>query len=288
MATICRGSGLFWGLLFAAVAALPSWAAEKEILTWAVLEFPPFQILEGPHKGSGSFDGELQTLIAKLPEFDHRIVPMSFARRREEFLAGTNICTPGIFRAPATALKLAISMPMLTHLDNRIVFLKEKVLRLGGPEPMEIDDLFKDSSLVGAMVAGRSYAPNIDAAIQRFRGSPNLVVRSLEAGQMFRMLLDGDIDYLLLFSHEAAFLADKFGAVGRVLNRPIAGTPPYLFTHVACTGNAWGQDVIAKVDAVMAAERLQPAYRKVSERWYPPEDQEKIRRYYPNMLREGH
>ncbi|HEX8989070.1 MAG TPA: TIGR02285 family protein [Rhodocyclaceae bacterium] len=266
--------------------SLPPLHAGAQGLTWAVLEFPPFQILEGPHRGSGSFDGELQTLIARLPEFEHRIVPMSFARRREEFTAGIDICTPGIFKAPAMALKLAISKPMLTHLDNRVIFLKEKEGRFGDSAPLDLDALLQDARLVGAVVPGRSYAPNIDASIQRARGRPNLLIRPLETGQLFRMLLGGDVDYLLLFPHEAAFLAEKFAATGRIANRPIAGTPPYIFTHVACTGDDWGRAVIARIDAAMAAERGKPEYRGYSERWYPPEDQERVRRYYTEMLKE--
>lgn len=40
---------------------------------------------------------------------------MSFARRREDFIAGVNLCTPGIFKVPAQALNLAISLPTLTE-----------------------------------------------------------------------------------------------------------------------------------------------------------------------------
>lgn len=273
--------------LAASLLATLSPASAKDTLVWGVFDFPPFQILEGPHKGSGSFDGELQTLIARMPEFEHKVVHMSFARRREEFLAGTDFCTPGIFRAPAMALNLSISMPMLTHLDNRVIFLKEKSARFGA-DPVDLDKLFDDPTLVGTVVPGRSYAPNIDDSIARARGRPNLMVRALETGQLFQMLLNGDVDYLLLFSHEAAFLADRFGASDRIGNRSIAGTPPYIFTHVACTGNVWGRAVIARIDEIMRAERGRPNYRRYSERWYPQEDQERIRRYYPAMLRQIH
>jgi uncharacterized protein (TIGR02285 family) len=273
-------------ILLTALVLLPAGGNAREVLVWGVFDFPPFQILDGTHKGSGSFDGELQTLIDRMPEFDHKIVVMSFARRREEFIAGTKLCTPGIFRAPAMALKLAVSIPALTHLDNRVVFLGEKAPLFGDADPIDLDSLFKRRMLVGAVVPGRSYAPNIDAAILRFQGNPNLVNRPLDTTQLFQMLLSGDVDYLLLFSHEAAFLADSFGIGDRLRNRSIAGTPPYLFTHVACTGNAWGRRVIDKVNAILPTERTRPAYRQYSERWYPPEDRDKIRKHYPNMLKE--
>lgn len=272
--------------LTAALLLSPCYAVEKESLTWAVLNFPPFQILEGSRQGSGSFDGELQTLIARMPEYAHQVIPMSFARRREDFIAGVNLCTPGIFKPPAQTLNLAISMPALTHLDNRIIFLKDKANLFGEDNPIALDTLFNKRELVGAVVPGRSYAPNIDATIQRFRGKPNLMLRPLETRRLFEMLLKGDLDYLILFSHEAAFFADQSGGMGRIMNRPIAETPPYIFTHVACTGNAWGQAIITKINAILLSEREQAEYRTYSERWYPIEDQEKVRGYYPNMLKE--
>jgi uncharacterized protein (TIGR02285 family) len=278
-------SRLIPSLLVASVV-FPFCAFAKEPLIWGVFDFPPFQILEGSHAGSGSFDGELQTLIAKMPEFDHKIVPMSFARRREEFMAGTNLCTPGIFRSPATALKLAISMPALTHLDNRVIFLKDKAALFGDEKALDLDALFERKNLTGAVVPGRSYAPNIDESIRRFQDKANFLMRPLETSKLFQMLLNGDVDYLLLFSHEAAFLADRFGVSERIVNRPISGTPPFIFTHVACTGNAWGKAVIDRINMILQTERTAHEYQKLSERWYPPEDQEKIRRYYPGMLKE--
>lgn len=272
--------------LLAATVLFPVCAFALEPLVWGVLDFPPFQILEGKHAGSGSFDGELQVLIAQLPEYEHKIVRMSFARRRAEFQAGTNLCTPGIFREPAIALNLAISMPALTHLDNRIIFLKDKAELFGNAPAIRLDALFMRKNLIGAVVPGRSYSPNIDESIKRFQGKANLLMRPLETSSLFQMLLSGDVDYLLLFSHEAAFLADRFGVGGQIANRSVSGTAPFIYTHVACTGNAWGKEVIGKINRILQAERTKQEYRSFSERWYPREDQEKIRRYYPLMLKE--
>lgn len=280
--------GLLLTLLIAIALASPVRAGQGETLVWAVLDFPPFQILSGAQAGTGSFDGELQALIAGMPELDHRVVPMSFARRKEEFMAGTNLCTPGIFQAPAKALGLAISMPALTHLDNRVVFLADQAARFGNESSLDLDALLQRPDLVGGVIDGRSYAPGIDASLARHRGRPNLVVRAVPAGRMFQMLLAGNLDYVLMFSHEAAFfaadLSDGTGSGKPVRNRAIKGAPPYLFTHVACTGNDWGRRMIARIDDVIRGLRDKPEYRKLSERWYPAEDQLRVRRFMPHML----
>lgn len=262
----------------------PVWG--KESLTWSVIDFPPFQVLEGKQSGTGSFDGELQAIVDEMPGFEHETVPMSFARRKEEFIKGTNICTPGIFLAPAKALNLAISKPALTHLGNRIIFLKNKAALFGEENPVDLKKLFARKDIVGGMVGGRSYAPAIDEAIQRYKGSPNLVIRSLTGERLFQMLLGGEVDYVIMFPHEAEFHGNRLGASDTFLDRPVAGTPPYIHTYVACTGNAWGRAVIDKVNAVLDRERGTKKYRSFSERWYPVEDRKRIRRYYQLMLKE--
>ncbi|MBU0622168.1 MAG: TIGR02285 family protein [Gammaproteobacteria bacterium] len=273
-----------WSYLCAALAWLPLSATAQDELTWGVLDFPPFQILDEAHKGSGSFDGELATLVARMEGFDHHIVTMSFARRKEEFLSGANLCTPGIFKSNAAALGLAISIPALVHLDNRVIFLKDKATLFGRDSSIDLESLFLREDLVGAVIPGRSYAPNIDAVIAHAHDHPQLMKRPLSTAQLFQMLLSGDIDYLLLFPHEAAYLAERFGASGRIANLPINGTPPYIFTHVACSGNDWGRAMIARINTVIRTERGKPEYRSYSERWYPAVDQERIRGYYPKLL----
>ncbi len=264
----------------------PGTVSAKPTLVWAVLDFPPFQILSGPHAGSGSFDGELQALMAAMPEYEHRVVTMSFSRRKAEFLAGTPMCTPGIFLPPAQALKLAISRPALTHLDNRVVYLPDKAHRFGSAPSLDVETLFHRPDLVGGLAQSRSFAPVVDGALSRHQGQHHLVVRALSGEVLFRMLLAGELDYLIMFPHEAAFLAATLGAGMALHTRPIRGVPPYQYTHVACTGNDWGRGMIARIDAVLDQEMDKPAYRALSERWYPKPDQARVRRYFAGMVRE--
>ena len=96
------------------------------------------------------------------------------------------------------------------------------------------------------------------------------------------------VDYLILFAHETQFLADKFNQPeSKFANRRITGVQPYIYTHVACTKNAWGKAVIKQVDALLERELATPEYRKFSERWYNADDQARVRRFYPQMLKDA-
>jgi uncharacterized protein (TIGR02285 family) len=252
-------------------------------IVWAAIDFPPFQILGGEFRGSGSFDGLRELLVSRLPGYRHEIMAMTFARREEELRQGQLLCTPGMFRTPEREQLLVFSRPALIHLDNRVVFLASRADRFGGGE-LDLAGLLMQPDLVGGVISGRSFAPNIDALLKRYGGQPNLVMRPVRAAQMLEMLASGEIDYTILFPHEAAYLRRQLGLKDALVLRPIAGTPPYIFTHVACSRSAWGESVIARVDRVLEELRATPAYRAYSERWYDQADQLLIRRHYPRLL----
>lgn len=270
-----------------ATPATAAGADAKDNITWAVTHFPPFQIRTGAHQGTGSFDGLLQTMTTRLSGFDHEIALMSVTRRDEELRDGRNICTPSIFKNPAREKVWEFSKPALLHLDNRLVFLSENATKFGAGV-IDIEALFQRKDLTGGILAGRSYALAVDPVIAKYKDSPNLVIRSMPIEQFFEMLINKNVDYLILFSHETQFLADKFNQPdSKFANRRIAGIQPYIYTHVACSKNAWGKGVIKQVDAQLESVLPTPEYRKFSERWYSPDDQTRVRRFYPQMLKDA-
>lgn len=262
-------------------------ACAAETVVWAVLDFPPFQVREGEYRGSGSFDGLLDLLIRELPQYQHEVVTMSFARREEEIRQGKRLCTPGLFRTPAREKWLAFSQPALLHLDNRLVVRANRLEDLPRERPVRLAELLADRSFVGGVIADRSFAPNIDPLLRQYAGAPNLVSRTLKSSQLFEMVINGEIDYTILFPHEAAYLARAAAKRDVIRILPIADTPPHIVTHVACTTGPWGEAVIADVDRVLRAHQRSPEFRALSERWYEESDKALIRSYYNQMLLAG-
>ena len=274
---------VFLGGSVAVVAHAQPEPAVGRIL-WASLDFPPFQIVDGPNRGSGSFDGLRDLLVREIPDAEHELITMTFARREDDLREGRLLCSPGMFRTPVRERYLIFSKPALIHLDNRLVFLVKNESRFPSGSEVDLERVFKDRRLVGGVIAGRSFAPNIDALIRRYAGSHSLQLRALKPSQVLGLLLEGKIDYTIMFPHEATFLERQAGSSGMVANRPIAGTPPYILTHVACTRSDWGERIINRVNRVLHEQRDRPEYRQLSERWYSPADQLLIRRYYPRLI----
>jgi len=257
----------------------------SEPLPWAVLDFPPFQVLDGEFRGSGSFDGLLDLLTRKLPDFDHEVQTVTFARREEEIRQGRPLCTPGIFKTPERELHWTFSIPALVHLDNRLVFLRSKAARLQGSAPADLDAVAGQLDLVAGVATGRSFAPTIDATLRKRAAQPNIVIRPMKSAQIYQLMVNGEIDYSISFPHEAAYFGRQAQLnQNEVLVRPIAGAPPFIFTYVACTKGPWGDAVIGRVNTILRAERSTAGYRSFSERWYRDDDKGLIKKYYSKLL----
>lgn len=256
-------------------------------IVWVSVDFPPFQVIDGPHQGSGSFDGLRDLLVREMGDVEHQFVTMTFAQREEAFRDGTLLCSPGMFRTPSRDRYLVFAQPSLIHLDNRLVFLRRNAGRFPSSLAVDLETVLKDRSLVGGVIASRSFAPNIDALVRRYGGAPNIRMQALKPSQIVELLLKGEIDYTIMFSHEADFLERQAGKGGMLGNKQIVGTPPYIMTQVACTKSDWGERVVARINRVLRDQRPRPEYRQLSERWYADIDQALVRRYYPRLIEAG-
>jgi uncharacterized protein (TIGR02285 family) len=277
-----------WATLLAAPGAgvEAGKGSPRDRVVWAILDFPPFQILNGEYRGSGSFDGLNDLLIREIGGVDHERIPMSFSRREEEMRRGTLMCTAGMFRTPAREGYIVFSAPALIHLDNRLVYLASHAGHFPAGAVIDLEGLLKKrTDLIGGASGGRSFAPNIDAILRRQAGQANFTTRASSSTQLVEQLLNGQIDYTIMFPHEAAFIERQLGHPGILATRPILGTPPYIVTYVACTRGAWGEQIVARVNAVLRARSGTREYRRLSERWYADADKETIRGYYPQLLK---
>ena len=269
----------------ALLLALPQAPQARETIQWIVIDFPPFMIRSGPHLGSGSMDGLLDFLIPRLPEYDHELTTVSIARREAELKNPSRyLCTSSLYRTPEREKLVVFSIPALIHLHNRLVFLSEKADSFSNGQAIDLESLLKRRELFGGFISLRSYAPNIDPIVAQYAKMPNVVHRPLTAMQMFDLLAKREIDYTILFPHEAVFLAKLRGFKESFVIRPIAGTIPYTLTQVACVKGAPGEEVIARVNRILKEQRQSPEYRQLSERWYNEEDKVLIRKYYQNLL----
>ncbi|TNC07570.1 transporter substrate-binding domain-containing protein [Methylobacterium terricola] len=264
-----------------APAALRPAGADETRLTWPIFDAPPFTIVEGENRGTGIFDRIRQLLAARLTGYAVASVTVPFPRIVASLKAGEEWCFVGGVRTPERERFAAFSRPVAMFYPLRVVVPASKRARFEALAPLSLRGLLADHrALRTSMLRDRAIAPGIDALFRQY--PPGQTYARFE--EAYRMLLNDRLDYLVDFSSITAYNARLLGAPTAFVGLAFAESPEPVFARVMCAGTPWGREVVARIDAVLAAERASPAYREIVEAWSAEADLPRIRAAYDAFL----
>ncbi|GJD64215.1 TIGR02285 family protein [Methylobacterium frigidaeris] len=250
-------------------------------ITWSVYDAAPFMMTDGPDRDTGIFDRIRRLLSARLTGYSHSTLNVPFPRIVTSLKNGEEWCFVGGVRTPEREQFAVFSRPVAMFYPLRIVIHASQRTRFEALGALSLRTLLSEHrALRTSMLRNRAMAPVIDALLRQY---PPGQTHS-EFGEAFRMLLNDRLDYLVEFSSIAAYNARQLGQPDAFLGLPFAESPEPVFARVMCAGTPWGREVVARIDAVLAAERPSPAYRSIVEAWAAPEDLPRIRAVYDTFL----
>ncbi|UHC17246.1 TIGR02285 family protein [Methylobacterium currus] len=251
-------------------------------ITWPVYDAAPFMMTEGPDSNLGIFDQVRRLLSARLTDYTHSTLTVPFPRILTSVRNGEPWCFVGGVKTPEREAFAVFSRPVAMFHPLRVIVHASKRARFEGLEPLSLRTLLTEHrDLRTSMLRNRAMAPAVDAL---FRQYPPGQTHS-EFAEALRMLLNDRLDYLIEYSSIAKYYnARQFGDSNAFVGLSFAESPEPVFARVMCAGTPWGREVVARIDAVLAAERPGPAYRRIVEAWAAPEDLPRIRAVYDTFL----
>ena len=261
----------------------PADAQESARLVWAVFPVVPYMIADGPDRGTGIFDRVRRLLDERLDGTRHRTIVAPFPRIFSALKDGADWCFVGGVETPEREGVAAFSLPVAMFYPLRIVVPTAQRARFEALRPLSLEGLLRDGSLRTSFLRDRSLGPAIDGLLRR---NPPAESHS-DFRQAVRMLLAGRIDYLVDYPGIAGYGAKEQGQEGALVGLPFAEAPEPVFSRVMCAGTDWGRRMIARIDAVLRAERPTPAYRGIVEAWSAGEDLATIRAAYDTAFLHG-
>lgn len=276
---LCQIGWVIGGLLLCVTAA-----QAKETITWATLHFPPWMILNGDSKGTGVWDALQAELVAKLPEYDHRMVEMKNVRYEELAKQQEKVCKVYYFKTPERESIFYYSHPSVVFLSNQVLMRSEKAKALGNPSSISLEQLVADSRFDGTFIDGRSYGKPIDEIILKNQGKAHLHSRVMDNQSLFEFLRLGRTDYILEFPAVRSFFELDLDIHPEVVNITIQEAIPYNVTYVTCVRNDWGKRIIGRVNQILKYYVPTRTHRVVTLRWYQPEDQRRLSKYFDEIL----
>lgn len=259
----------------------------KETLTWQVVHWPPFQMLEGVDKGHGRFDALLALYQANLPQYEHKTIQMNWARFWNEIRDGKEICSIFAIRTDERSSYTAFSKPLSMGLPLKIIMRESSIDALGKPDAISIVNLLEDKKFKGIFISKRSYYSTIDTILEQHSSLSTFKTLAIPDENVIRMILSGRADYTLEYSYLANYLASKLQTEydAKIGSIAVKENLPYGQSCLACPKNGWGKKVVKDFDFMLERIKLQPEYLKIMQMYHTdPKELEEIKQQFTKII----
>ncbi len=252
---------------FLSKGTTPSHAEDKETITWYSADFPPLSIPNGPKKGKGYNDLQVNMLINRLDNYEAKYRTANFKRIVQQIQKQEKACCASLIKKPEREIFMEFSIPWRVSFNNGIIFNKADRNKFASYIDkngiISLKRIIDDGNLKLGISHGRSYKKEIDQIIDKVRKSEHVVE---QAGQdvfqgLLYMLRKGRVDYILGYPHEAQYIASKMGKAEYFSFHTMAEiAKPYTIAYVGCPKNQWGKAVIKAANKIIKEIRVTPEF----------------------------
>ena len=244
------------------------------VIRWQILDFPPYHIVSGPHRGEGLRDQFLQALIGQLPGFRHEIEVSGAERQTALMKAAQPVCTLSMLRTPERDAFMQFAQQP-TQLQLPVVLIVPRSVAQSGALPVEQNGAV---SLGGTLALGklhlgvvpkRSFGTTIDAVIATARKQrPDAVLEFAEQGVvagLLRLMQRGRFELALGYSLEVEQLRLSDPGIDELRYFPLTEAPALVPAQVGCSRHPDALRALHAIDAAQpqlaeARRRLREAY----------------------------
>ncbi|MGE9744174.1 TIGR02285 family protein [Bdellovibrio bacteriovorus] len=277
-------TSVFFALLLSVgLAQPPLMKTEKITVPWAVTDWEPYYIQDGPNASMGRVDRLRRILEEHLKEYQLTDVRADMSKTTDLWKMEKNVCSGSALITPereqwAYFTALSFQVP----LEYVLVTASTKVLD-GLPAEVSLKDLMKDKMRHGVFVKDRSYGPEIDRLLKEVsaRGDRHLTLKkSVTDGYttLLKMVEKKRFDYMIEYEAVVRAYNEKIFPAKPLLTKAVKESRPSAVFHLACTKNSWGRDVVRKVDQLLQKIALTNEYQRAVESWLDPDLQKKNRK----------
>ena len=284
------GQTIRFMLLAAGLAAGQQAFAQRERIVWAMIDWPPFTILQG-HQAplsaddldTGSSDRMMAEIIRRMPGSTHVFRVTNTQRMWNDMERGENLCYAMAIKTP-DRLRYAFFTPaFISPPPALVVHRKYRDTLVGNASVASLAKVLKEHSNDGRLQQKRAYGPQIDAVID---AEPVPIKRELvpTTGALLRPLSAGLFGFTLEYPAVVEY-ARRTGDLAMPLDvLEISEAPEWVAAQIACTRNDWGKRAITAIDAAVRKAAGSPVYSGALNAWLSKEvvqkNAERIRSYY--------
>lgn len=262
--------------------------AQSDTILWGVHDLPPLQITSGKHANQGIYDGVLDFIKSKMPEYKHETRRANAKRFWQWIKQKEQFCYVASIPNPERLQHAYYSMANGFHVSNFVVISKAAARSMALTNSVSLKKLLQNKRLAGGAVAARSYGKDADQIIQQYKQDNFRFYVSGNLGlNVYQMLLGNRMDYIIEYPFVIEYFNQVLDADDQTISLMIEEAPPFSMGHTACPKSPWGRKIIDKVNQIYRQHRGSKEYRKLMERWQNETTKKRIRENYQLFLDAG-
>ena len=261
--------------------------AAKETIWWQTYHRPPSTFTHGDHKNQGFVQKIMQLIIKKMPNFNHEIPVTTFDRAMSGIKSGQNVCHPALYITPERKKYMLFSNASMITPNSRVIAKPETIAPYVIDNQVDLAKILQQNILTFSHVDNRSYGIEIDAILKRHqKKSTFFPVHNINITRVFKMLERNRMDVSIAYSFEIQhYLEQKPESAKALVAYPVANISPYDLGSVACPKNAWGENIIRRINEVLKEIKPTLEYKNALTSWREHERKSALfNRYYNNYF----
>ncbi len=257
-------------MYISALILLASSLNAKPEVTWLQVDWPPHQIVSGPHSGKGTYDLMFKQIVDRLPEFNHTYTLSNLQRVETLFEQGhTGVCTMfGTIKSQEREKERIFSNAVVVGSNLLIAYVSPSLDNYASmqSESVDFDQLASDVRLRGAYQPNREYAPKLKQTLT-LAGS-NLIAQDFTSEvNAVSMLANGRVDYVIDYPERINFYNSLLKKPVKIHFKPIKDHEDPIVSYISCSKDPIGKLVVDSINEELPGLWRSEAYLFAIRRW---------------------
>lgn len=241
----------------------PCLASSAAEIRWFQHHAPPMYNIVN-HQGetlqaTGIVNRIIDFFDQQLPQHQMKRVVMTSKRFWHELKAGNNYCRMDALKTPQRQQWAVYSIPISIAPPASIVMHQKDWLAQGKPAELNLAALLNNAQYRGAAIATASFGAIVDEIFQANTDSVSFKRKTAKPHALLGMVNLRRIHYSVEFPiYVQSYLVEH--PAHPLQQIKIQEEVDYYPLHIACTKNAWGQNVVLDLNPVLAEYRFTDAF----------------------------
>jgi len=259
--------------------------AQEAVIDWYKLDFPPYTIKAGTHRGQGLGDRIQAFVSSKLPHYQHRSHFVTTSRLYQDLDEQVSLCTVNSNYDVQASLGRNISLPTNIYYNyNLISRLSSADNHMSGNQSgvVSLKQLLDTNAKRLILPTERPYQ-HLDHWLEPAKRLGNVQIsEGVSLSDNALSAIDRrQADYTLELCSTVRYLSATRSFQHQFVCSDIKENPtPFGRAAITCTTNPWGEKVIAEINEILYRYRGRKEYMDLMQRWYVPNDRQQQRRYW--------